>query len=200
MEIHPLVVRYADCVVTPWKNGRGVTREIAAAPSISGGADFGWRLSMAEVAADAPFSSFAGIERRLAVVEGGPLELTIDGAVHELVRGGGAVTFGGDAAVSGRSLDEPVTDLNLMLDRSDFVGQLEPVSRSRYDVSSGTAVIVSTAPTLALSLTWSGVSASTVELGRLDCVILVVTGPLTIEFEGERPGAYLVLVTDGSAG
>ncbi|HEY9239438.1 MAG TPA: HutD family protein, partial [Burkholderiaceae bacterium] len=38
-----------------WKNGAGLTREIAFGGP--GAADFDWRISVAEVARDAPFSA-----------------------------------------------------------------------------------------------------------------------------------------------
>jgi environmental stress-induced protein Ves len=41
----------------PWKNGGGVTRELLAWP---GGGDWQVRISVAEIEADGPFSSFPG--------------------------------------------------------------------------------------------------------------------------------------------
>ena len=43
----------------PWKNGAGVTREVAAWPPEARLDDFGWRVSMARVERDGPFSTFA---------------------------------------------------------------------------------------------------------------------------------------------
>jgi environmental stress-induced protein Ves len=41
------VLRARDVPATPWKNGGGVTREIAVHPQGAGFDDFVWRLSMA---------------------------------------------------------------------------------------------------------------------------------------------------------
>ena len=56
----------------PWKNGLGVTTEIARRPADG---DFDWRVSMATVAADGPFSSFSGYHRVLVVIAGAGLVL-----------------------------------------------------------------------------------------------------------------------------
>ena len=63
-----------------WKNGRGTTYEVATSPDGSGTADFDWRISFADVDTDGPFSSFAGIDRVIVVVEGEQMVLTIDGS------------------------------------------------------------------------------------------------------------------------
>ena len=50
-------LRFADYRVTPWKNGAGVTREIAAAAaSVGSETPPDWRISMATITEDAPFS------------------------------------------------------------------------------------------------------------------------------------------------
>ncbi|MBV9975040.1 MAG: HutD family protein, partial [Hyphomicrobiales bacterium] len=49
----------------PWKNGGGETTEIIASPEGAGLDEFDWRISMARVATDGPFSRFAGVDRTL---------------------------------------------------------------------------------------------------------------------------------------
>ena len=51
---------------TRWKNGGGVTREVAKSPSQ---APF-WRVSIANVDQEGPFSSFVDLDRILTVIEG----------------------------------------------------------------------------------------------------------------------------------
>ena len=63
-----------------WKNGKGETIEVAVHPPGATLETFDWRISMAAVVEDGDFSSFAGIDRTLAVLGGGPLGLTMDGA------------------------------------------------------------------------------------------------------------------------
>src|SRR6185437_7593790 len=91
-----LIIRASDCKTTPWKNGGGSTTEIAVAPAEASLEDFDWRISMAVVASDGPFSSFAGIDRTLAVVKGDGLILTIgDAAPVTLANGAAPVSFPG---------------------------------------------------------------------------------------------------------
>ncbi|HEY5230650.1 MAG TPA: HutD family protein, partial [Galbitalea sp.] len=142
MENPPRVVRYRDYPVTPWKNGLGVTRDVVAPTPGIAGRDFGWRLSMAEISVDAPFSSYPGIKRHLAVVAGGELELVIEGSARRLGIGDEAATFDGAAVASARPLGETVTDLNLMLDSDAFAGSLEPVGDGIVGMDSGYLILV----------------------------------------------------------
>lgn len=60
-----------------WKNGLGVTREIAREPAM--GAEFAWRLSLAQIDADCDFSAFHGYRRALFLVTGDNLQLRFKG-------------------------------------------------------------------------------------------------------------------------
>ena len=64
----------------PWKNGAGLTREIAFGGASA--ADFDWRLSVAEVVRDAPFSAFPGIDRCITLLRGAGMHLrAVDGSM-----------------------------------------------------------------------------------------------------------------------
>ncbi|MEY9948084.1 HutD family protein [Kitasatospora sp. GAS1066B] len=106
MSVHHLPA--AARTVTPWRNGGGRTREVAADP---GGA---WRVSLAEVAADGPFSVFPGLARILTVVDGPGLELTVGDHAPVTVPPLRPFAFPGDLPTSARLLGGPVTALNLM--------------------------------------------------------------------------------------
>jgi len=99
-------------VTTPWKNGGGITHEIARHET---GGRMVWRLSVAEVGADGPFSRFEGLMRILTVIEGAGLSLvTPMGNLAALPRG--PVRFPGDLPVDGRLIAGPVRDLNVIFD------------------------------------------------------------------------------------
>ena len=85
----------------PWRNGGGVTWEIARSPDGPKDDDFDWRISIAEVAAGGPFSAFPGIDRVLVRIGAEPLTLAIDGVEHKLPRFV-PCTFAGEAATSAR--------------------------------------------------------------------------------------------------
>ncbi len=95
-----------------WKNGGGETIEVAVFPEGASLDDFGWRVSMARVASDGPFSRFPGVERTLVVLDG-ILILAIDG-VEVTLAAGAPCSFAGDVATSARLIAGPITDLNTM--------------------------------------------------------------------------------------
>ena len=74
-------VALADVAPSAWKNGGGTTRELLAWPSP---ADWVFRLSVAEVQADGPFSSFAGVQRWFAVLSGAGVRLRLGAAAGAL--------------------------------------------------------------------------------------------------------------------
>ncbi|MET7485699.1 HutD family protein [Streptomyces sp. NPDC005538] len=126
----------------PWKNGGGVTREIAAWPEGSGMDDFGWRVSLAEVGADGPFSAFPDVDRTLTVVEGAGMDLTVDGTRHLVNTRYSPRDFRGDVPTDCRLLDGPVVNLNVMWRRSAAAtAPTVAVVRGRLRLRSDTLVV-----------------------------------------------------------
>ncbi|MEU0627019.1 HutD family protein [Streptomyces sp. NPDC005989] len=111
------VLRAADRAATPWKNGGGVTREIAAHPEGAPLDAFDWRISLAEVTEDGPFSTFPGVDRTLTVVEGAGLDLMVDGEHHIVDEPYWPHDFPSDLATDGALLGGPVVNLNVMCRR-----------------------------------------------------------------------------------
>ena len=99
-----------------WRNGAGWTREIFAARDDGDASDaWRWRLSIAEIDADAPFSAFPGIDRELVLLSGNGLRLRFaDGEAVELLPPHDSLRFAGERALSGELVDGPTTDFNLM--------------------------------------------------------------------------------------
>ncbi len=110
----------ADYRRMPWKNGGGATIEIAVSPSGASLDTFDWRVSMATVVENGPFSSFPGIDRTLCVLEGNGIRLDVDGKSISLTKSSAPFAFAADARVSGTPLDGPITDLNVMTRRGRF--------------------------------------------------------------------------------
>lgn len=109
------VVRLADATPVPWRNGGGVTRELWCEGE--GPSGFSVRLSVAEVAQDGPFSTFPGVDRVIAVLDGVGFELERPG-VHVRSAGHAPWAFAGEDAWECRLVDGPVRDFNVMVDRS----------------------------------------------------------------------------------
>ena len=98
----------------PWRNGAGITHEIAREPAH--GESFAWRLSLASLQASGPFSVYTGYQRCVALVAGRGFRLHVAGAGAKMlaVRGAHAV-FAGAADTRCELLDGPCTDLSLMV-------------------------------------------------------------------------------------
>ena len=108
-----------------WRNGLGWTREIHAHAMAGSPDDWAWRLSIAEIEQDAPFSSFPGIDRELVLLAGNGLRLRFDdGEVRELHPPHDKLRFAGERAVTGELLDGPTQDFNLMWRRDLVDAQL----------------------------------------------------------------------------
>lgn len=112
------VLRAAPRTPVPWKNGGGLTREVAVHPPRSDFDGFHWRVSIAEIRAAGPFSVFPGIDRRMAVLSGA-LSIVVDGrSPVTLTPESDAVDFPGEVPVSAEPLGAPVMDLNVMTRRA----------------------------------------------------------------------------------
>ena len=122
------IVRAEECRVMPWKNGGGSTTEIAAAPEGASLETFDWRISMARVASDGPFSNFPGIDRTLAIVKGNGMILTIGSdAPVTLSSGTEPASFAGDTPTSARLTNGEIIDLNIMTRRDRFGHRLRRI-------------------------------------------------------------------------
>jgi hypothetical protein len=129
----------------PWKNGQGSTTEIAVCPEGAGLDDFDWRVSMATVRADGPFSLFAGIDRTLSVLQGDGIRLSLEEQpAVELTAASESFWFSGDVRAVATLLGGGITDLNVMSRRD---GPKHRVQRVGVD---GAAQVETTAPTVLL--------------------------------------------------
>ncbi len=123
--MHHRIIRLQDCPSQPWKNGLGRTREIAVQPSVVGGDDFLWRVSIAEVDCAAPFSAFPGIDRQIVLLDGGGFTMTLDGdRVHALIAPFAPFAFPGEAQVTVALAGGPTRDFNLMVQRAHARGEV----------------------------------------------------------------------------
>ncbi|WP_175150032.1 HutD/Ves family protein [Paraburkholderia ultramafica] len=124
------LIRGADLVAAPWKNGGGVTREVAACPAHAGLDAFVWRVSIADVAQAGPFSRFAGVDRTLALLSGAGMVLDEVDALnvvksHTLTQALDIARFDGEAHIDARLVDGATRDFNLMVRRDAAQGEVE---------------------------------------------------------------------------
>lgn len=134
----------------PWRNGAGVTREIAVEPSDDPAVPFHWRLSMADLAGDGPFSAFPGIDRVLLLLDGEGVVLTIDGGSPRALPVGEAIAFPADVPTTLTMQSPRGQDLNLMWDRSRVVGSMIVLEAGTERRSDETAIAVALDPSLVI--------------------------------------------------
>lgn len=113
------VLRAADYRRMPWRNGGGVTTELFVSPDAG---RFSYRVSIADVASDGPFSRFEGYDRHIVLVAGRGMKLN-EHRLEPLV----PFAFSGDDDITGTLEDGPVRDFNLIVDRARGRGQLDTV-------------------------------------------------------------------------
>ena len=127
------VIRSAGYVETPWKNGGGVTHEIARSDK-SGDAE--WRISLATIDRDGPFSDFSGYDRTIVPLDGGGFELSFeDGSAVVLDRRCVPFRFAGEKKVFCRLLDGRSRDLNAMTLRAHWQHDVAAVPLSHAPVT-----------------------------------------------------------------
>ncbi|MBN6729543.1 HutD/Ves family protein [Burkholderia multivorans] len=156
------LIRAADLVASPWKNGGGVTREIAAGFPEAGHADapgaaapgagaprggaldtFVWRVSVADVGAAGPFSRFDGVDRTLVLLSGAGMTLAeAGGRRHVLDAPLARADFAGESAIDATLHDGPTRDFNLMTRRSAARGTLDVWRTGTHRVAHADTVLL----------------------------------------------------------
>ncbi|MEU6312691.1 HutD family protein [Streptomyces sp. NPDC047014] len=129
------VLRAAGRAAAVWKNGGGVTREIATGPEGAGMDDFRWRVSLAEVAGDGPFSAFPGVDRTLTLVEGAGMDLRVGGVRRLVDERFAPQDFAGDEPTDCRLIAGPVVNFNVMYRRG--TAARTAVVRGRLGLTAG---------------------------------------------------------------
>jgi environmental stress-induced protein Ves len=159
---------------TPWKNGGGVTVDIAGAsvPGVAPGAWEGviWRFGWTRIERPGPFSDLSGFDRLLAVVEGQGLVLHPVGAPALDVRARfHPVRFPGEWRIESELEDGPVAVVNLMADRR----------RAAIDLRFATGIVPLAVEPGTLVL-YAAAGAATVEL-RGDAIELAPADAVQVE-------------------
>lgn len=105
--------RIALGAVTPqaWRNGGGTTHELATWPSAD---DWRWRVSVARIDRDGPFSAFDGVQRWFAVLTGDGVHLTWPSHQVTLTPQSPPLSFAGSPACEATLIGGPTLDFNLM--------------------------------------------------------------------------------------
>jgi environmental stress-induced protein Ves len=105
-------IRLQDTPVSPWKNGGGTTQSLVCWPNPS---DWVFRMSVARIDSDGPFSEFKGVDRWFAVLSGEGVVLQFPERRVEAGALDAAVQFSGDLPCQCSLINGPTVDFNLMV-------------------------------------------------------------------------------------
>ncbi|BAQ78286.1 MULTISPECIES: HutD/Ves family protein [unclassified Pseudomonas] len=166
--IQSTLLRAADYPRMPWKNGGGSTEEITrdAGTGLEG---FGWRLSIADIGESGGFSSFAGYQRIITVLQGAGMQLTVDGQAVRPLLPLDPFAFSGASQVSCALLDGAIRDFNLIYCPERYAARLQWLDgQQRFFTQAHTVLVFSAA-----EQAWVDTGSSPLQaLGRYDCLRL----------------------------
>lgn len=179
------IIRFAELKPEPWRNGGGVTREIASHPKAASAQDgaWDWRVSIADVGSAGEFSTFPGMERVITVIDGELLLLTVDGEEHPLEKYR-PFRFSGEAASGSALPTGDIRDLNVIARAGEFKGYTSIIELSKkraHPVFEGQLAVLlegkaSVSPgaepgEVSSDGTAADAPTESVELGRYDAVV-----------------------------
>lgn len=182
----------ADIAPTRWKNGGGNTRELAVWPPAAGMDDFVWRLSVADIERDGPFSAFPGIDRQIVLLDGAGVTLRADDGSfsHRLAVIGEPFAFSGDTSLQATLLDGATRDFNVMTRRGHCRARVEAF-RAGFAVSTGSHTLC----LLAIGGTWQETGAA-LRLQVGEGALSRAAGPASMHvFEPDGDAALCLCVT-----
>lgn len=119
------IILGATLVPARWKNGGGVTREIAAEPAGATLGHFDWRVSIADIAHAGPFSRFDGVDRVLVLLSGAGMTLRESGGTqHVFDKPLDMLSFAGETHIDATLTNGPTRDFNVMVRRGVVSAQV----------------------------------------------------------------------------
>jgi environmental stress-induced protein Ves len=136
------ILRSLEYIARPWKNGGGATRDIATSPPGASFDTFDWRLSLAQVDRDGPFSRFDDVDRTLVLLSGAMTLHEDDRQIH-LVRNE-PFAFAGERAIEA-TVSGATLDFNVMTrrGRAKHTARRESFSqRSTIDASAASVLVI----------------------------------------------------------
>lgn len=124
------IIRYEECESSLWKNGGGSTKQLLISPKDADLSNFDFRISIATISSDGPFSIFPGIDRQLCILEGEGVKLLMpeNGAKPSelLLRPNqAAFCFSGETQIESQLLDKQIIDFNVMTKRGKYRAYIE---------------------------------------------------------------------------
>lgn len=133
----------------PWRNGLGSTVELLAERP-NKNEDFSWRLSIASVANDGPFSDFSGYDRTLLLLEGSGITLNKPNGIFKVLNSSlDYANFKGEDLIDATLHNGPIKDFNIMTLRSictSSVTAIDETSESLLNINADKLLVYSIKP------------------------------------------------------
>jgi uncharacterized protein len=184
------LLRRAAQPISAWRNGGGRTRQVAIEPrdaDIARG--FRWRVSIAQVDSDGPFSAFPGIDRSLWLLRGNGMILDVDGRQARLDQPLQRIDFAGETPVHAQRIDGPNEDLNVMVARG-------VACTARIAELAATPAIVELGPGQHVLLAiGGGVAVDRLDLGDGDAVRCSLREPHSLRIAAASIGSHVLLAS-----
>lgn len=171
------ILRRAEYRRMPWKNGQGLTEEVAIFPPGSPLDGFDWRISIAHVSVAGPFSPFPGVDRSIALLDGDGLVLDLpNGDVTLVAPSEPPFSFPGEWDISSRNIGGPTIDLNIMTKRDRCTHRLflHIAMADAVDRWDAEVALIANADAVVQQ---DGVD---IAVGRFDCVMLSPGEPFAV--------------------
>lgn len=169
--------RFRDARSMKWTNGTGTTHELVRYPPEQ--ADFDWRLSIAEVSQDGPFSQLIGIDRTIVFCQGPRMTLNVDGHSVDLEIGE-PFQFSGDSRTTCQVPDGSTRDLNVMTNRRTTVAETTKVhvdGNQSVNFSSPESALIALTPGVTLD---ANPFPSPLEISTFDAVLSCGTARVSL--------------------
>lgn len=186
------VRRWVDAAAVPWRNGGGLTRELASSPA--GDDAFDWRISLADVTAAGAFSAFPDVDRTIVLVDGRGMTLTVDGT-HHVLAPHAPFRFDGGPPVSCQLPAGPTRALNVMTRRGRCRAEIVVVDAAAAWPVSDAGVQLVVPLTRPVTVTAAGGRALT--LDRFDLVRAAAGSALAVT--GDGPVARIQIGPDADS-
>lgn len=149
------LVNLAALPSQPWKNGGGLSTDIAINPPGATLEDFRWRVSRAVIERDGPFSLFPGMTRWITLVDGRGCQLDFaDGTSLLLTKKHQVYCFSGSLAARCTLQGNHACTVFNVIARDDLVMRVN-LARSRDPMPSlGHAVVSATGAAVRIDAAW----------------------------------------------
>ncbi|MGR3761391.1 HutD/Ves family protein [Roseobacteraceae bacterium NS-SX3] len=121
-----------------WKNGGGLTRELAVKKEQG---HLIWRISLADIRQDGPFSAFPGLARIHIIIRGAGLDL-IGSAQQLKARPLQPLRFDGGAAFAARLEGGPCQAFNVMYDPACTAADARVIPEGPIEAEAGEVIFV----------------------------------------------------------